>query len=230
MRLWYCPNDLHPAVRAPERLGKDDARRLCLDCTAVSKKNKMVARVCRSAERKAGQRKAQAETKRKNRARTAQATKVRLRRQKEARTTARYTVPGIGDLRFELRRLELLPFAAKVLKDLERGPCPLTVRRRTVGKHCSGTAWHDHRIAITIPEDCTKAQAVGILTHELAHRLCPDDEAHGPAWRNTNLRLIRDGYGIDLTWPQVNDRPASINVAYNAIEAKLALAFDKETL
>jgi hypothetical protein len=230
MRLWYCPNDLHPALRAPERLRKDDARRLCLDCTAASKKHKVIHRVCRSAERKAGQRKAKTEIKRKNRARTEQATKVRLRKQKEAKTLARYTVPGIGDLRFELRRLELLPFAAKVLKDLERGPCQLTVRRRTVGKHCSGTAWHDHRIAITIPEDCTKAQAVGILTHEFAHRLCPDDEAHGPAWRNTNLRLIRDGYGIDLSWPQVNDRPAAIGVAYNAIEAKLALAFAKETL
>lgn len=225
MRLWSCPHDLHPAIRAPERLSKDDARRLCLGCTATHAKHKIVLRVCRSVERAAQRRKEQAGTKRQARARTAAATKARLKKQHEARTLARYTVPGLGDLREELRRLEGLPFATSAMLRLERDPNPLTVRRRAAGRGCSGTAYYAGRIAITIPEDCTKAQAVNILTHELAHRLVPDDENHGPAWRNTYLRLIREGYGVDLLWPQVNDRPASYMVAHTMIEGQLAVAF-----
>lgn len=224
MRLWSCPHDLHPAIRAPERLSKDDARRLCLPCTAATKNHKVVLRVCRSAEREAQRRKDQSSAKRSARARTSAATRARLKKQKEARTLARYTVPDLGDLRQELRRLESLPFATSALLRLEREPNPLTVRRRA-GKGCTGTAYYAGRITITIPQDCTKAAAVNILTHELAHRLVPDDENHGPAWRNTYLRLIREGYGIDLLWPQVNDRPASYMIAHLMIEGQLAVAF-----
>lgn len=225
MRLWHCPNELHPALRAPERLPKDDARRLCLPCTAASKKHQVVLRVCRSAEKQTQRRKDQSAAKRAARARTAAATRARLKKQHEARTLARYTVPGLGDLRDELYRLEMLPFATSALLRLEREPNPLTVRRRAAGRGCSGTAYHSGRIALTLPEDCTKAQAANILTHELAHRLVPDDENHGPAWRNTYLRLIREGYGIDLEWPQVNDRPANYMVAHTMIEGQLAVAF-----
>lgn len=225
MRLWSCPNDLHPALRAPERLPKDDARRICLPCTVASKKHIVVLRVCLSVEKESQRRKDQSAAKRAARARTAAATKARLKKQHEARTLARYTVPGLGDLRDELRRLEGLPFATSALLRLEREPNHLTVRRRAAGRGCSGTAYHAGRIALTLPEDCTKAAAANILTHELAHRLVPDDENHGPAWRNTYLRLIREGYGIDLLWPQVNDRPANYMVAHTMIEGELAVAF-----
>lgn len=230
MRLWSCPKDLHPALRAPERLPKDDARRLCLDCTKASKKHKVVLRVCRSAEKESQRRKDQSATKRAARARTAAATRARLKKQHEARTLARYTVPGLGDLRDELRRLESLQFATSALLRLEREPNHLTVRRRAAGRGCSGTAYYVGRIALTLPEDCTKAAAVNILTHELAHRLVPDDENHGPAWRNTYLRLIREGYGIDLLWPQVNDRPANYQVAHTMIEGQLTVAFAEKAV
>ena len=230
MRLWSCPKDLHPAIRAPERLPKDDARRLCLDCTKASKKHKVVLRVCRSAEKENQRRKDQSATKRAARARTAAATRARLKKQHEARTLARYTVPGLGDLREELGRLEGLLFVRRAYEDAALGPCPLTVRRRPAGKHCSGVAYFAHRIAITIPEDCDRAQAVTILTHELAHRVVPNSEGHGVSWRNAHLRLIKEGYGVDLLYPQTNDRPAAIGVAYQAIEGQLAVAFAEKAV
>lgn len=112
-RIWKCPN-CADGVRAPARMRRDDARRLCLPCTGET--GRFVERFCPSLDRERAEKAGRQEERRRQKAE---------RERQEA--LDRRSVDGL-DLQRELRRLCRLPSLGGRSGPLASHPPELRVR------------------------------------------------------------------------------------------------------
>jgi len=216
-KRWVCPEGEHPGVLAPARLRRLDVRRYCLPCSEA--RGVLVERTCPAVER-------ERERRGQNRARRAKrptakekrfaAARARIQRRYEREHAAGVYVPSHFQAMLEL------PVISRALETLERPRPIVEVRRRRVGTHTTGRAWHGSgRVVLTIPERCTWGQLATIVAHEIAHVCVADEEHHGPAWRSMFLAILAEGYGLRTSWPAREGRPVPYDDAHADFESML---------
>jgi hypothetical protein len=181
MRRWVCPN-CGGWVLAPSRPRKDDVRRFCLKCSAMS--GRLVQRHCPAVDK---QRVDKVEKRR--------AAAARRRERERAALVERHTVDGL-DVRSELARLCRLPFVRSHLS-APRHPPTLTVawskdKGYTTG-HAKVGEWAIH---LGLYEGCPRHEAQALLAHELAHAILPAVR-HGERWRRAYARIVAEAYGLE---------------------------------
>lgn len=134
-RIWTCPRCDRAAVRAPERMRRDDARRYCLPCTADT--GRLLERHCPSLDRERAERAGRQEAKRERQA----------ERERQAQTERR-CVEGV-DMERELKRLSRLPIFGGRSGTLASRPPELRMRRVS---RAQGTAvrWSSNSLVLSV--------------------------------------------------------------------------------
>lgn len=196
LHRWVCPL-CNSGVLASSRPRRDDVARYCLDCSRET--GRLVERTCPALEKRRQERRDQqarkAQRKRKLRRSRQEASKRERAREQEAREASQ--AEEYGDLQGELGRL--WGVLRQQNPDLRTDLPAMKVWRRQQ-PYATGHAWcgHQHRIHLTLgPVD--RAQAWGVLAHELAHLATPaDEQTHGPAFWGVLVRLCNQAYGTSL--------------------------------
>lgn len=221
-RNWQCPNEEHPAVRAPEKgMRMDDIRRFCLPCSESA--GHLVKRVCPVADR----RRAKVTEKRKLRTQKIRAKTQKKRhqstiakRQAKRRGLAldrdrvqrhlqeddrpdKYVLLGI-DLEQELDKM-IAVSDAKALKIMRP---TLHIRKCEKAPNRWGfAAFRNGRghISVSVWVGLGPATLLAHLAHELAHLVRWDEATqgtkHGPGWRAAYVELVEKTYGVKVPKP-----------------------------
>lgn len=214
---WECPDGLHPGVLGSTRPPADATVRFCLDCSADS--GRLVKRTAPALERKRAAKTVARETREQER---------RRRDRDERERALKVTVLDYESGEVELDAGELLKAAWRTsairerLADHWRYPGrqsvpALTIRRgrpdagravRPIGPDqadrgrdrdaMSGHAkqWSE-QIVLTVAPGLGREWLEAIVVHEAAH-VAAVETAHGPAWRSTYIRAMRELYGVEV--------------------------------
>lgn len=155
MRIWRCEK-CGDALRAPERVRRDDVRRYCLPCSAET--GRLVERVAPAVE------KARARSRVESAAR-----KARTREKAKEKALAARTAGGV-DLVAEQARFARLPSLAR---HFDRCGTPTFAIRRSKTKWYSSGHWYSspRRIVVTVGLD--PYDAPGVVLHEMVHDALP---------------------------------------------------------
>jgi hypothetical protein len=117
------------------------------------------------------------------------------------------SVPSDRHIRAESKRVQ-------ELCDPSFAPVPTLVFRGPPWQDGKGFARRGVEVVYCFPFDRPRADVASLIAHEVAHLIADPDDNHGPSWRATYLRVLREAYGLELeAWPCYADETSATTIA-----------------